>query len=460
MKLRQPRLPLAVLAVIAAGLGTTTQVVAGTGDRLGVPVPVLSAPQPSSVIPDRVTVASSAQHGFAVVWDEFTRAGRRVSGRRYSADGVPSGDQFPIDARPPAGGIEEPLSAVIAPTGELIVAWLGNFAEGCESDRRFCIRARIFNADGSPRGNTITVAVDPAPRTRIQEGEGLESPVVAAGDAGQFTVAWTSYRFLNSPQGRSNPLTLSVTELRSRRFTMDGVAMTPEQVLSSRSSVLLTDTIASGLRAVTAEDGGFVLGYRPQTAADLVLSPFVARRYDGSGRPFGLPQRLGTRGDGALITREEEFGLGFAGNGDLVLAYTVPLVYLERPERVLVQRYSRLGFALGPAIEVARRGGGTNGFRSRITLQVAPIPSGGFVIAWPDNAAGGSFGRYYAADGSPLSEAFRITDKSLELSATTDPQGNLLAVWGSTCAPNPDPIAVCMPVPNPPQLFLGRFQGP
>lgn len=432
---------------------------AGTGDPIGEPLPILSQPQ-GPIRPDRAAIVGREGEGYAVVWDGFTSAGSRVFARRFSAAGLPSGESFLVDARPPAGGEEEPLSAALAPTGELVVVWLGRSFEGCEEDRLFCVRARVFNRDRSPRGEAFTVAVVPPAQTRIQEFAGLRSPVVSASDAGEFTVAWTSYRHLNSPRGSSNPVTLTVNELRSRRFTLDGAAMTPERVLGGRGSLITSESIASGLRVATAADGGYVLGYRPETIPDLLLAPFMARRYDASGRPFGLPQRLGTTGDGALITREEEFGLGFAGNGDLVLAYAVPLNYPDPPERVLVQRYSPLGIARGPAIEVARRTGGNPGYRSPVTLQVAPIPSGGFVIAWPDKAAGGSFGRYYAADGSPLSEAFRITDQSLELSATTDPQGNLLAVWGSACAPDPNPNAICQPVPDPPQLFLGRFQGP
>jgi len=144
-------------------------------------------------------VAIDADGDFVVVWRSNIAGSSEVRARRFSALGVPQGDEIQVNAT--TAGDQLAPSVAVAQGGDFVVAWENSF-EG-----RFEVRARRFTALGVPEG--LEAAVHPG------TAGNQFSPSVAMSPAGDFVVAW-------------HDLTLGSYEIRARSFAASGTALGAE----------------------------------------------------------------------------------------------------------------------------------------------------------------------------------------------------------------------------------------
>lgn len=328
----------------------------------------------------------------------------------------------------------------MAPDGRFVTAWLaGSSVPSLISS----IYVRPFAADGTP-WPIIEVASQPAQDPPVNLSD-IDAPSVAINDAGEFVVAWTSS--VTRGRDRIGALGINTGTLFARRYAFDGSPLGETQVVAQRTFGAPGGTvnlIRSNARIAMNTDGGYAIGYVTEFGNQLV-SPLNVRVYRADGRPAGLPMRVGLGGDREAFVSRSDFALSYVANGDLIFAWVTPDTVQRRGgrpetmETIWLARYTPLlGIQRGPAVQVATRAP----LQSRTSLSLAPIPSGGVAITWADPMPGAPavYGRYFAADESPLGDTFTIATGTDQINATTDAAGNLIATYGS--------------------VFLRRFQGP
>ncbi len=310
MTLLRATTPLAVLC-----LGATL----AQADPRGTPVPdaaaqiVNTAIQHSQSAPE-VAALTGPSRGHVVVWQSVrylnsgtTSRSLGVFAQRFGADDAKVGPEIRVSP--------ETLLNSMAPVvkgladGRFVVAW--SAADGSQSG----IFARVYEADGSPRGNpalvnTLTVRQQIAPR-------------LARLDDGRFVVVWQSnhYPLLDSRE----------LEVRAQIFTEDGDKSGGEIAVNTKPRLRCCADVAS------LADGGFVAVWPGFDT--LAASPgLFGQRLDAGGNPVGGEFRVA---DGYDISRPGVAGL--ANGGFMVVwahAFTDPYRTL-----VLSRRYAAVGGA-------------------------------------------------------------------------------------------------------------------
>ncbi len=147
----------------------------------------------------RPAIASLPGGGFVAVWENDPSSGLSpgladLRGRRFRADGTPSGDEFEIDA--PFEGRDRQPAVAVAADGSFVVAWS---AVSSANPSRGNVRAQRFDAAGEP--------VDDSFQVNLAAGRDQHDPAVVFGPDGDFVVIWGSNDF---------------GDFRGRTFAADG----------------------------------------------------------------------------------------------------------------------------------------------------------------------------------------------------------------------------------------------
>lgn len=147
-------------------------------ERIGPDFIVNTTTAGAQIVP-KVTCLADGR--FLVTWRSDTPAnGQDVFGRLFEADGSPSGSDFVLNA---ITGNNQVLSTVSAlPDGRFVAMW-SSFDTGDGSSS--CIRARFFDAGGNPEGVEF-VANSTAAASQAR-------PAITPLDDGRFVATWQSY---------------------------------------------------------------------------------------------------------------------------------------------------------------------------------------------------------------------------------------------------------------------------
>lgn len=125
------------------------------------------------------SVAMDATGAFTVVWTSslggFPDRYQTISGRRYDASGTALGEEFKVNSYNP-GSPRYPIIRS-GPASEFVVVWQN---EGADRN----IRARRFDADGTPAANDF--------RVNSSNAGDHTYPGLAIDEGGNFLVAWSS----------------------------------------------------------------------------------------------------------------------------------------------------------------------------------------------------------------------------------------------------------------------------
>ncbi|MFZ4406874.1 MAG: M10 family metallopeptidase C-terminal domain-containing protein [Paracraurococcus sp.] len=313
----------------------------------------------------------------------YGRADADIYARVYAADGSILAGQ--VLNTTTAGQQIKPSVTGLA-DGGFVVTWISGvndipFQAGVV--RNAAIHARVFDADGVPRGGEIAVISDTAGwnlASIYNTDGGLGEPEVWARPDGGFSIAWANVRLAGG-----------TGVLRQRDFAADGTALAPERTISA---------------ALTSQSSSYpgIAGYSPYA------DPASVTRADGSA-VLGWTEISGGFGSAIVQTtlryatldqNGAATGAGtIAGNG----AYD-PVLTALTDGRVLASwlqadgLYARtLGSGAGILIATAAE---LNVTRSEAHAAAA-LPGGATAIFWP---GGGDIGgsalrvRVLGADGS------------------------------------------------------------
>ena len=223
-------------------------------------------------------VAMMEDGSFVVVYAAASDAGPGTGtftfeGQRFTADGAPLGEPFAIGT----GHAAADLSVAAQPDGGFVVAW--------EAYRQTIpeISVRIFDADGSPVRNEISLA----------QGN---DPALAVGPDGEIVVVWMAAE----PGGR-------------RRYFVALQRLSPSGALQGRRSRVSNNSpdFLDSIRVAKDETGGFTVIWAG--VFNRVYRGTLARRYFPNGAPATRIERLDAAGFETEIAAEP--------NGDFVLVW-------------------------------------------------------------------------------------------------------------------------------------------
>jgi len=224
------------------------------------------------------------------------------------------------------------------------------------------------------------------------------SPAVSRRATGEFVVAWDTDVFYLAPGS-----------VRARRFDADGNPISGDLTANTHFGVDQFDAAVG-----TNSTGEFVVVWE-QT--DLFDSAIYARRYDSSGTPIGsdfqvqAPTSVTCTGASVAVADSGEF-----------------VVVWQLSGAIWAQRYDDAGATLGSAFSVTQGG-------STLQAALARRSDGGFVVAWNRNTAGTHdiLARSFDAAGVPLGNQFKVdaTPAGLESrpAIAVDADGDLLVAW-------------------------------
>src|SRR5262249_9194053 len=126
-------------------------------------------------------VAADAAGDFVVAWQSYGQDGsyEGVYAQHYSADGIPLGGEFRVNAYTTSNQWEPAVGMDAA--GDFVIAWASFGQDGSD----YGVFARRYSAAGAPLGGEFLVNSYTNSRQHL--------PSVAMDAAGDFVVAWTGY---------------------------------------------------------------------------------------------------------------------------------------------------------------------------------------------------------------------------------------------------------------------------
>jgi Ca2+-binding RTX toxin-like protein len=124
------------------------------------------------------SVASvEADGGFVVVWEEEVGGDNFITARRYGADGQPITGEITVAE---VAEQENHARVAVNASGDFVVSW-EEYNSGLGGHE---VKARLFNADGTPEGATVIIS---GPEDTGSRGT---RPDIAAGEDGEFMLVW------------------------------------------------------------------------------------------------------------------------------------------------------------------------------------------------------------------------------------------------------------------------------
>jgi hypothetical protein len=158
--------------------GVFAQRYAGTGERLGTEFRVNAHTTDSQAQP---SVTADPSGGFVVVWTSLLQDGSDlgVFAQRYESSGAPAGLEFRINGY--TTGPQSSPSVASDGSGNFVVVWVG----AGPGDANDSILGQRYASSGASLGPEFLVNTYTTSYQNV--------PVLAAGAAGEFVVAWQSY---------------------------------------------------------------------------------------------------------------------------------------------------------------------------------------------------------------------------------------------------------------------------
>jgi hypothetical protein len=231
-------------------------------------------------------LALDAAGNFVVVWQSLVASNFQIRARRFDATGQPRGDEFLVSTR--RGDTHAAPVVVMARNGGFVVAWESPLQGSYE------IRARLFDAQGVAQGGEIAVNTLTASSQR--------SPALAVDASGNFVVVW-----------RSN--IAGSFELRAQRFNAKAVAQGSELPVNAfRAGDQLAPAVAMDARGnfvvvwENALDDQFEIRSRRFSAQGVALAEEAAVSSESAGEQFSPAVAMSAHGDFVVTWHGEARG--------------------------------------------------------------------------------------------------------------------------------------------------------
>ncbi|HZH27711.1 MAG TPA: calcium-binding protein [Azospirillaceae bacterium] len=334
----------------------------------------------------------------AAVWQTSTNNNDGdIRAQRFDANGAPVGGEVAVNMVGD-GHQASPAVAALADGGHLVVWWAatGN-----------AVHAQRFDAAGNRVGGEMILAVNniPTSATPLQ--------VTGLSDGG-YALAWES-------------TDSSEAGIRTQRFTADGTAVGPEQVVATLT------TYGQSAPAMTAlADGGYVVtwqSYLGDTNGEWSGWGIKGQRFDTTGTKAGGEFLVNT----TLAYDQVEASTAALADGGFVVAWRSTHDGDRRGD-VYAQRFDAAGAKVGGEVRVNSH---TAGFQG--APDIVGLADGGFAVAWTSEGQDGSEDGVYAqrfdAAGLRVGREFRLNEHTLGIQRDVDlaarPDGGFNAVWTS-----------------------------
>jgi hypothetical protein len=293
---------------------------------------------------------------------------------------APAGPDFRVNTA--ADGFETTAFQANAVAGDdagnFVVAW------GAHA------KARLFDAQGAPRGDEFAVSDDTF--------NVVEYPAVDMAPGGGFVIAFRK----SNPGGAGS-------SVYARRFDAAGVPEGADELVSNTFTRVGFPSVA------VASDGGYVVAW----SAD---SDVYARRFAADGSPRGGEFRVNTY----VKDQQADPDVAAGPDGSFVVAWESFLHQDGSGVGVYAQRYDPDGSPAGGEFRVNETTLGDQANPST-TMDAA----GRFVIAWGP----GGMARRFGADGTPLGPEFSLGNGAGILTLAGDAAGNFIATWAGSRYP-------------------------
>ena len=213
-------------------------------------------------------VGISADGHAVVAWVGVDNGNRDILARLFDRQGRPLTDAFVVNALPDEAMQSAPCVSMNG-TGNFVVVWASSVSE--EQVVRTYVAGRIYNADGSPASEELSV----------EDHAQARWPEVAMDDSGRFVVSWIRMGdTFNRPYGEY---------VKYRRFDADGTALGP--------AVALTGDLNSrwyGPSVAVTPEGDFSIAW--------AIGPFpydiLMQSFDSQGTSVTEPYIINTCLDG------------------------------------------------------------------------------------------------------------------------------------------------------------------
>jgi Ca2+-binding RTX toxin-like protein len=199
---------------------------------------------------------------FAVTWRSFDSgdgSGSCIRARIYNADGSEAGDDFVVNSTAAANQFDPSITALA--DGRFVATWQ---SEDTGDGSGSCIRARVYNADGSAAGNDFIVNSTAA--------DNQFDPSITALADGRFVVTWQSD---DTGDG-------SGSCIRARVYNANGSAAGNDFIVNSTAAGSQSDTSITALA-----DGRFVVTWTSDDTGDGSGNCIRARLYNTDSSKAG-----------------------------------------------------------------------------------------------------------------------------------------------------------------------------
>ncbi len=300
----------------------------------------------------RPALTTLTDGGFVVAWETTDQAqdgsGWAIKARSFDASGTPRGAEFLVNSETFQHQTASTITSL--PDGGFVAAWATyDPAQDGNSD---AIKARSFDADGTPRGAEFLV--------NTETFSAQITPVLTTLFDGTFVVAWGT---LDPAQDGSQ------NAIKARIFDADG---TP------RGAEFLVNIEAAGTQwrptLAPLPDGGFVAAWgTTDEMQDGSGTAVKARSFDSDGTPRGAEFLVNTE----TLFDQRLPALTTLSNGDIVVAWDT-------------------------------RDGTQDGSGPAIKAQIFSVSSDGTNA--PPVASGDTLQTYSTLDSIPLANLFALTD--------------------------------------------------
>jgi Ca2+-binding RTX toxin-like protein len=188
-------------------------------------------------------VTALADGRFVVTWlssDTGDGDGFCIRGRLHNADGAAAGNDFIVNTIATDGQYDPAVTALA--DGRFVVTW---YSEDPGDGSAYCVRGRLYNADGAAAGNDFIVD------TTTMNNQALPS-VTGLAD-GRFVVTWHS----------GDPGDGSGSCIRARLYNIDGSAAGNDFIVNTTATNSQFDPAVTALA-----DGRFVVTWQSEDPGD------------------------------------------------------------------------------------------------------------------------------------------------------------------------------------------------
>ena len=333
------------------------------------PIPTFSGPETliepntAGMPPDVVGLPNG---NYVLVWTEPSQiigntGDTSIKGQLYNADGSRLGE-FLVN-QVTAGWQDFPAVAALS-DGRFVATW-ADFGNSGIGD----IKARIFNADGTPAGNEFTV-------NTLTPGTQFE-PAVAGLAGGGFAITWTS--IIGTPPD-------NVVDVAARAFDANGVALGAEFVVDN-SFVEEREPAIAGL-----SNGNYAIVWYDQG------SPFLDFELDGESSHIRGHIFSGNGSDASggefivnstTVRTQSQPAIASLDNGTFVVTWSHIVHSWNSDVRARVFSNAGVPLAADFVVDEDSAGAGGNSSANESHPAVTALGGGSYLIAWSDDGAGG-----------------------------------------------------------------------